>query len=186
MRLSRASAGVDKAATPRRTGSSEGPTGVVQRIQRFGKFTEFKRGALESIARRCMRQTKEYSQSLDGPGAPEAPPAAAALQPDDTQRLVVGPRAAPTAVAAAAAIGGEKVRAKVKGGASLKQAKGLLEHMMVSGGTVRLRTLWTRKPIACHTHGDRCNEPPAPRMEPCACISCFSLVDLRRHGPPVA
>lgn len=142
---------------PRRSGSSDAPSGVVQRIQRFGKFTQFKRSALESIAGQCMRQTREYSQSLDGGGSTApfsdtgAGPAGSGVQPDDTQKLVVArpaaalaaaaapppPRSGGAALSAAATIGAEKVRAKVKGGTSLRRAKGLLEHMMVSDGTVR-------------------------------------------------
>lgn len=33
------------------------PSGVVQRIQRFGSFNEFKRAALEQIAHRCLTQS---------------------------------------------------------------------------------------------------------------------------------
>lgn len=144
----------DAVEGPRRSSSSDAPTGVVQRIQRYGKFNQFKRSALESIAGRCMRQTREYSQSLDGAGRSASvsdaggEAAAAGVQPDDTQKLVVArPAPAPAAAAqpprgsaaltAGATIGAEKIRAKVKGGTSLRRAKGLLEHMMVTGGTVR-------------------------------------------------
>eukprot|EP00892_Ulva_mutabilis_P009020 jgi/Ulvmu1/6490/UM003_0123.1 len=165
LRGARASADNRGDKEARRSTSSDGPSGVVQRIQRFGRFTEFKRSALEGIARRCMRQTKEYSQSLDvaccRSASHDSGPAAAAatgddVQPDDTQRLVVGrrsaaavplppaaaqPAAAGPAVAAGAAIGASKVQAKVKGGANLKRAKGLLEHMMVSDGKIDRFTL---------------------------------------------
>ena len=115
------------------------PSGIVQRIQRFGSFNEFKRAALEQIAERCLLQSMglrgaaaassdEAAHAVStGAGTPTPAQAAAAAAPPADGALAVG---------VAAEAGGKVVKEFVGDAASLHKAQGLLEHMMVTDGTV--------------------------------------------------
>lgn len=62
---------------PRASGDADVPAGVVQRIQRFGSFNEFKRAALENIAERCLKQSMGLRSGAAGAASGVAAAAAA-------------------------------------------------------------------------------------------------------------
>lgn len=143
---------------------SDARTGVVQRIQRFGNFNEFKRSALEQIAHRCFRQSTDFasrSSSLTSKGSraasarsarssSEANNAVPNPNPDDTQSLFFQrPNAAQPQggsnkkepsmqLSAGATMGASKISNKLgnRNPAGMQRAKGLLEHLMVDNGAI--------------------------------------------------
>lgn len=148
-----------------RTEAAGVPSSIVQRIQRFGSFNEFKRAALETIAERCLKQSMGLQahepsvqrDSMQDPaasadagahGAKEQAPAAAPTA-SAAQGLTDAGAAAPAGggTAAAAEAGGKVVQGFVGEGASLRKAQGLLERMMVTDGTVRPRL--HLEPVLC-------------------------------------
>ena len=152
----------------RESSSSEDKSscGVVQRIQRFGNFNEFKRSALEQIAHKCFRQSSDYASRSSSVSSIASRPASAknaagtsdaqtsGPNADDTQPLnlqgraqhlrSVGASAASAAntpsmqLSAGAAMGATKIHNKVRGKnpAGMQRAKGLLEHLMVDNGAI--------------------------------------------------
>lgn len=89
---------------PRAGSDGDVPAGVVQRIQRFGSFNEFKRAALENIAERCLKQSMGLRSGAAGaasglaaaaaadptPGAPSSADASASDAPRTPAKHAAG------------------------------------------------------------------------------------------------
>eukprot|EP00892_Ulva_mutabilis_P009021 jgi/Ulvmu1/6491/UM003_0124.1 len=151
-----------------RTEASGVPSGIVQRIQRFGSFNEFKRAALEQIAERCLKQSMGLHATQAPAGASASADAATAATPEaaggvggaaasqkrsaeaagrsvaisaGAGEAKVGEKAAASAMGSPAEAGGKVVHGFVGEGASLQKAQGLVEQMMASDGTIDRFTL---------------------------------------------
>jgi hypothetical protein len=166
--------------------AADAPTGVIQRIQRFGGFSEFKRGALEEIAKRFVGQSDNYAcktgrisrdWSLAAPlersrrtsEDSHASHASTAPNPDDTQRLNFTRTKPSPSLEASATMGAQRIVGKLRGRGppSMKRAKGLLEHLMVDNGAVRAR----RRNAPCS------HVAPVATDAPMVQIDRFSLAD---------
>jgi hypothetical protein len=133
----------------------------VQRIQRFGDFNEVKRSALERIAGSVLKQNASFAELhlargssgyLDsgdprGQGGREAAPSggltpiseeagsASSRQQSGASGEIVP--AAPAQAAALAASGQGAAASAHAASPNVQQCYGLIEHMMLSDGTVR-------------------------------------------------